>query len=90
MPPREPIEPYSNASSKTRIGEDVRGDDFEKQNAMKVQTSSMPEEVDALDGEINEREMEVNVEKSPGADPFLVVFDPGDIENPKVSTATLS
>jgi hypothetical protein len=36
---------------------------------------------DALDGEVNELE----AEKSAGLDPFMVVFEPGDPENPKVS-----
>lgn len=36
---------------------------------------------DALDGEVNE----VQEEKRIGLDPFMVVFEPGDVENPKVS-----
>jgi hypothetical protein len=36
---------------------------------------------DALDGEVNQLE----AEKSAGMDPFMVVFEPGDPENPKVS-----
>lgn len=36
---------------------------------------------DALDGEVNE----VQEEKRIGPDPFMVVFESGDVENPKVS-----
>lgn len=55
----------------------------------RVTLTPLPQEEeydDALDGEVNEAKEEKRV----GPDPFMVVFKPGDRENPKVSHIQLS
>ena len=81
----------SSSSFNTRVDDPERDADLSRTftqhtftedlaNIARARRAELEAAGDALDGEVNEKQDEKRI----GPDPYMVVFEPGDPENPKV------